>query len=340
MTRFLSNRDGGKTDEKGHLRFMHSSTRGDVWSGGRVTQNSTPNMSVMVSIIDALIRDSANGYAYAIWSDAAENVSVSTANASNARKDYVIAYVDRAVTPQTANANNGGIWKLIVVAGTPAGSPVYPTTAEIQASAVGTNPYIIIAGIDVPAAATTITDGMIKDLRKFAFNREIAGVVKDYAGGTIPEGFLLCYGQAVSRTTYDRLYAAIGTTWGSGDGSTTFNVPDLRGRTTAGVDAMGGTAANRLTNQSGGVAGTLGAVGGAQTHALTIAEMPSHNHGGNLGIDTGGIFGIGGGGSSGKGITTSGTAVYPSSITVQSQGGNGAHNNIQPTAVVNKMIAY
>lgn len=167
MTRFLSNRDGGKTDEKGHLRFLQSLTLGEVFSGGLVRQAATPNMTVDVPVMDALIRDSANNYAFHTWSDAVENVQVPTANASNPRKDYIIAYVDRTVTPDSTNANNAGIWKLIDVAGTPAGSPVYPTTSEIQASAVGTNPYIIIAGISVGAAVTSITNAAITDLRSF-----------------------------------------------------------------------------------------------------------------------------------------------------------------------------
>lgn len=54
-----------------------------------------------------------------------------------------------------------------------------------------------------------------------------AGKVEAYAGSTIPDGYLLCDGSAVSRTTYSRLFSAIGTTHGAGDGSTTFNVPDI-----------------------------------------------------------------------------------------------------------------
>ena len=72
------------------------------------------------------------------------------------------------------------------------------------------------------------------------------GVVQPFAGSTSPTGWLLCYGQAVSRSTYADLFGAIGTTYGAGDGTTTFNLPDLRGRVVAGEDDMGGTAANRL----------------------------------------------------------------------------------------------
>lgn len=75
----------------------------------------------------------------------------------------------------------------------------------------------------------------------------MTGTVLPFAGSVAPTGWLLCYGQAVSRTTYAPLFAVIGTTFGVGDGSTTFNLPDLRGRIMAGKDDMGGTAAGVLT---------------------------------------------------------------------------------------------
>lgn len=106
------------------------------------------------------------------------------------------------------------------------------------------------------------------------------GVVLSYAGTAAPAGFALCYGQALSRTTYATLFAVIGTTYGAGNGTTTFNLPDCRGRTEAGKDDMGGVSANRLTNQSGGLNGdVLGAVGGTETHTLTEAQLAVHDHG-------------------------------------------------------------
>jgi microcystin-dependent protein len=103
----------------------------------------------------------------------------------------------------------------------------------------------------------------------------VGGVIP-YAGTAAPNRWLLCYGQAVSRTTYAELFAVTSTTYGAGDGSTTFNLPDLRGRVVAGQDDMGGVSANRLTAVING--DTLGVAGGADTVTLITAELPSHTH--------------------------------------------------------------
>jgi microcystin-dependent protein len=94
----------------------------------------------------------------------------------------------------------------------------------------------------------------------------------DFAGAAAPAGWLLCNGSAVSRTTYAALFAAISTVYGVGDGSTTFNLPDLGGRVTAGKEAT----ATRLTTAGSGLDGSvLGAAGGAQNENLTLAQLPS-----------------------------------------------------------------
>ncbi len=80
------------------------------------------------------------------------------------------------------------------------------------------------------------------------------GSILAYSGASAPTGWVLCDGAAISRTTYATLFAAIGTSFGTGDGSTTFNVPDLRGRVLVGKDDMGGTAASRVTSGSEGLA--------------------------------------------------------------------------------------
>jgi len=104
----------------------------------------------------------------------------------------------------------------------------------------------------------------------------------DYGAAQIPSWALLQYGQAVSRTTYAALAAlasAASYPHGSGDGSTTFNIADKRGRASAGKDDMGGTAASRITAAISGTAGTvLGAAVGNEGVTLAVAQIPSHDH--------------------------------------------------------------
>src|SRR5581483_3725971 len=106
----------------------------------------------------------------------------------------------------------------------------------------------------------------------------------EYWGSSAPTStFALMFGQAISRTTYATLFSLFSTTYGSGDGSTTFNIPDLRGRVTAGKDDMGGVAASRLSSTYfGGTATNLGATGGLESHTLTTAELPVHSHANSL----------------------------------------------------------
>jgi microcystin-dependent protein len=121
--------------------------------------------------------------------------------------------------------------------------------------------------------------------------------------------------------------------YGVGDGSTTFNVPDLRGRVVAGRDDMGGTAASRLTGTTMSPGGTaLGATGGEQTHTLVTSEMPSHTHA--LQIPTNGSANC-----FTPNANAPGTLPNTSTVTTASRGGDGAHNNVQPTLIVNYIIA-
>jgi microcystin-dependent protein len=104
----------------------------------------------------------------------------------------------------------------------------------------------------------------------------LAGMMP-YIGASAPNSaFVLPFGQAISRTTYATLFSVTGSTFGAGDGSTTFNVPDLRGRSVFGQDNMGGSAASRITVAGGNFDGTvLGGTGGGQNQTLTQAQLPA-----------------------------------------------------------------
>lgn len=108
----------------------------------------------------------------------------------------------------------------------------------------------------------------------------LPGAIALFPGTQVPDGWLLCYGQNVSRSTYVALFSAIGVTYGVGDGRSTFNLPDLRSRVAVGHNTMGASDSGRLLGQRpGGVPGNfLGAVGGEETHTLLTDETPVSNH--------------------------------------------------------------
>jgi microcystin-dependent protein len=143
-----------------------------------------------------------------------------------------------------------------------------PNTA-IVASEVNTNFGAIKTFVEALAAGTNIDSAAITT-DKLATNTiqllTPTGSITQYGGSAAPTGWLLCDGSAISRTTYAALFSVIGTTFGTGDGSTTFNVPDLKGRVPVG------------RNAADVAFDVLGESGGAKTHTLTSAEMPIHRH--------------------------------------------------------------
>lgn len=179
------------------------------------------------------------------------------------------------------------------------------------------------------------------------------GAGMDYWAATTPSSaFAFPAGQEISRTTYASLFALLGTTYGVGDGSTTFNLPDKTGR----VSVMKEASANRLTSSFfGGSSTTLGATGGAESLTLTTAQLPALNisgtTSGSLTVsgstssviqgNTSGGGGVGGGGSLGipGSASVSGSTSGSLSVagTVSGTGGQ-AHRTVQPTIVCNYIV--
>lgn len=148
-----------------------------------------------------------------------------------------------------------------------------------------------------------------------------AGIIQPYGGDALPDGFLWCDGAAVSRSVYAELFAAIGTTFGVGDGSTTFNVPDLCGRVPVGA----------------GDGYSVGATGGEAEHTLTVEEMPSHEHAVRTGSATvaTGVYAF-----YDHIVSTSDVASgYRYVEMMDYEGGDQAHNNMQPYTVTNYIIS-
>lgn len=193
------------------------------------------------------------------------------------------------------------------------------------------------------------------------------GAMMPYAANTPPAGWLNCDGTEIARGTYPDLYDAIGTTWGAGNGTTTFNLPDLRGRFPLGVD--GG--ANRISASPD----LIGQSGGSDVITLTSSQMPSHTHSfsgsgtdsgttGNVGNHSHGInyttgfntattsvnpvtrvIGIGLGDTTGL-ATASGAHSHSFDVSVSvsgttgSAGSSASHDNLPPYAVVRWIIKY
>lgn len=157
----------------------------------------------------------------------------------------------------------------------------------------------------------------ISTIRKYI---QPAGMIQMYGGSSAPTGWLFCDGSAVDREIYADLFTVIGTTWGVGNGVTTFNVPDIRGRAPIGVGTGDGLTARTLADEVG-----------EETHQLTKSEMPSHHHTvpSEYRNSTSTINHLSGSDGSGSNHTN---------ISTSTAGSDSAHNNMQPSIAVNFII--
>ena len=168
------------------------------------------------------------------------------------------------------------------------------------------------------------------------------GTVSAFAGSAAPTGYALCDGSAVNRTAQAALFSVIGTTYGIGDGSTTFNLPDLRGRVVAGLgESLLGATADELGDDNGLIANT-------KEHTLLETELPAHDHftlnnnagnsGNTVDATNSASFSTSFGGDSSYQMAAP-TADPVANIGLSSETGGGlAHPNVQPTIILNYII--
>ena len=170
------------------------------------------------------------------------------------------------------------------------------------------------------------------------------GAILPFGGSNPPSGYLICNGQAVSRIDYAELFAIIGTSFGAGDGSVTFNIPNLKGKTVVGYDAND-TDFN-----------AMGKSGGEKAHTLSVSEMPSHNHGGATGTMSANASHNHSIGGANIYFTAGGSQMCPAqqgggstieyvndknidhTHQISPQGSDVAHNNMQPYVATNYII--
>lgn len=225
------------------------------------------------------------------------------------------------------------------------GNPIYPASFDAKGDLlVGTgNDTFIRRAIGTNNQVLT-ADSAQSDGVKWS-DAILPGMMFDYGGTSLPSGYLGCDGAAVSRATYAALFTAIGTTWGVGDGSTTFNVPNFQRRAAVGSGGSG----------TGTLGSTVGSTGGAETHTLVTGELAAHTHTLTSGtVDSQGAHthtAVGAVVGGGNDDTTTGTVEHATTtgsdgahthnvnaLSLANTGSGTAHNNLQPSAIVLKII--
>lgn len=312
------------------------------WSEGQAPSTVNDSARAMMSSV-ALWRDDITGVLVTAGSGTAFTLTTNQVFSSNAA-GYTVQFVSGAT-------NTGAV--TLAVDGNTAKPLRFLTGVDLPSG-------VLISGSLYQATFRTASDEWLLHSTPLAapFIVPLGGII-DYTGASVPSAnFALPQGQAISRTTYATLFSLISTTYGVGDNSTTFNIPDLVGR----VIAMRDVGSARLSaTYFGGNPANLGAAGGLESHTLTAAQIPSitstaspsltvsvnsanwvassssDSTAFSLQSGASGALGVSLTGGSVSKIASSGSATGTVSSTSNNTSG-AAHNNVQPTLVLNKIM--
>lgn len=237
----------------------------------------------------------------------AENYRIVTASSINNSEQWIVL-----------NSSNIPRWDLI---GTAVSTTAWYCDGTNQWNSNSGNIGIGItnptAKLDVNGLIVSTAINVNGKLQESGFDLVPAGVMWMYGSTVAPSGWLLCDGSVVSRTTYANLWNAIGGSYGWGDESTTFNLPNMKGKVATGYDVSDSSFSR------------IGLSAGTKNETLTVAQMPAHSHNldsGYTGTSTVRVF---------QGTTLNDLESYTTAT-----GGDGQHNNLQPYVVVNYIIKY
>lgn len=312
-----------------------------------------PTYAAMSTTEGAFAASSSNGWT--VRADSGDNIYSASAN------DIVIKVVSGTVCIATALSASKGVFGMVSQYTAPFVWVAACSASSCDATSASAGPPsngsyaagTTVTTTSAPATTSTTTTTTTTTTIPTGSTAPVGALVW-YSGSTAPSGWVKADGAAFSRTSYSAAFTAMSTTYGSGDGSTTFNVPDATGRALVGKDST----------QS--EFDTLGETGGSSSVTLTTANLPAHDHSFSVSVaantseyattsfmrlvgvsGTSSYFnhmpGYAGGGYADYGDTQFPQHCHPwsasASSTTSSTGSSGAHNNLQPYIALTALVA-
>lgn len=261
------------TQDRSYAAHRDRRALSTVWGTPGVISGGAPSLSglnVTVAPLVAVVSGAgASQGSYIVESTASETVTVARPGSSA----WIAAIVARVNDPLFGDSGTDSYWTIEVQYGDlgvpDPGVPASPYPVGEPSPLSGS--ALVLAAVWVPAVGAA----RLIDRRRMALPRGAApiGTVQPYVGVNPPDGWVLCDGGEVSRVDCWAYWVEVGTRFGAGNGSTTVNVPDLRGRTVFGRDGMGGGDAARIST-----ADQIGQTGGSESVSMPSGAIPAHTH--------------------------------------------------------------